>query len=143
MRKEKRPLKDYKVNIRIVLSAFWTATMFCYLYGDYFELYVPNKVAGLLSGDNLLDSPMKLFVTTLVMAVPALMVLLTLVVSARWAKGLNIGVGVFFTLFTLLVGMASMSSWRTFYVFLSFLESLLTAMIVYKAWHWPRNEASE
>jgi len=61
MRKDKQPLEEYKVNIRIVLSAFWTAIMFCYLYGDYFELYVPNKVAGLISGDNLLDSPMKLF----------------------------------------------------------------------------------
>ncbi len=138
---KKQPLEEYKVNIRIVLSAFWTAIMFCYLYGDYFELYVPNKVAGLISGDNLLDSPIKLFVTTLVMAVPALMVLLTLVVSPSWAKGLNIGVGVFFTLFTLLVGISSLSSWRTFYVFLSFLESLLTGMVVYRAWRWPRVKA--
>jgi hypothetical protein len=53
----KQPLEEYKVNIRIVLSAFWTAIMFCYLYGDYFELYVPNKVAGLISGDNLLTAP--------------------------------------------------------------------------------------
>jgi hypothetical protein len=54
---DKQPLEEYKVNIRIVLSAFWTAIMFCYLYGDYFELYVPNKVAGLISGDNLLTAP--------------------------------------------------------------------------------------
>jgi len=34
-----------------------------------------------------------------------------------------------------------LSSWRTFYVFLSFLESLLTALVVYSAWRWPRVKA--
>lgn len=57
----KSQLEDYKVNIRIILSALWTTVMFCYIYGDYFELYVPGKVNGLLNGQNMLDSPLKLF----------------------------------------------------------------------------------
>jgi hypothetical protein len=31
--------------------------MFLYIYGDYFELYVPGKVEGLISGENLLNTP--------------------------------------------------------------------------------------
>lgn len=36
------------VNVRIRLSALWTATLLCYLYGDYFELYVPGRLSGML-----------------------------------------------------------------------------------------------
>ncbi len=36
-------LEDFKVNVKIMLSALWTSVMFCYIYGDYFELYVPKK----------------------------------------------------------------------------------------------------
>ena len=32
------PLQDFKVNVKIQLSTLWTAVMFLYIYGDYFEL---------------------------------------------------------------------------------------------------------
>jgi len=34
--------EDIKVNIKIKLSALWASVTLCYLYGDYFELYVPH-----------------------------------------------------------------------------------------------------
>ena len=131
-------LEDYKVDIRIKLSALWTAIMFCYIYGDYFELYVPKKVASLLSGQNNLDSPLKLFTATIILTIPALMIFLSLVLKPATTKWLNIGVGIFFTLFTLLVGISSISEWRIFYVFLSFLESILTTVVVITAWNWSK-----
>ena len=48
-------LEDTKVNIKIKLSALWASVTLCYLYGDYFELYVPRKVEGLINGENLLN----------------------------------------------------------------------------------------
>jgi len=131
-------LEDFKVNIRLKLSALWTAVMFCYIYGDYFELYVPRKVEGLLNGQNMLDSPMKLFMATFILTLPALLIFLSLMLSPKLTKWLNIGVGLFFTLFTLLVGISSMSEWRLFYVFLSFLESGITLIIVWQAWKWEK-----
>jgi len=131
-------LEDFKINIRIQLSALWTSVMFCYIYGDYFELYVPKKVEGLLNGQNMLDSPMKLFLATLILTIPALMIFLSLILSPVLTKWLNIGLGLFLTLFTLLVGISSLSEWRIFYVFLSFLESILTVIIVIKAWGWTK-----
>lgn len=131
-------LEDHKINIRIKLSALWTTLMFCYIYGDYFELYVPKKVERLLSGQNMLDSPMKLFATTIILTIPALMIFLSLILNPRISKWLNIGVGIFFTLFTLLVGITSMTEWRIFYVFLSFLESILTTIVVIMAWKWKK-----
>lgn len=131
-------LEDFKINIRIQLSALWTSVMFCYIYGDYFELYVPKKVEGLLNGQNMLDSPMKLFLATLILTIPALMIFLSLILSPVLTKWLNIGLGLFLALFTLLVGISSLSEWRIFYVFLSFLESILTVIIVIKAWGWTK-----
>jgi hypothetical protein len=135
-------LEDHKINIRLVLSALWTAVMFCYIYGDYFELYVPKKVEGLLNGQNMLDSPMKLLVATIILTIPALMIFLSLLLNPQLTKWLNIGVGLFFTFFTLLVGISAMTEWRAFYVFLSFLESILTAIVVVKAWSWRKVKAS-
>ena len=135
---KKQQLEDYKINIRIILSSLWTSIMFCYIYGDYFELYVPKKIDDLLSGQNNLDSPLKLFTATIVLTIPALMIFLSLVLKPALTKWLNIGVGLFFTLFTLLVRISSISEWRIFYVFLSFLESILTAIVVFKAWYWTK-----
>lgn len=134
-------LEDFKVNIRIKLSALWTAVMFCYIYGDYFELYVPKKVEGLLNGQNILESPIKLFTATFILAVPALMIFLSLMLSPKFTKWLNFGIGIFFTLFTLLVGISSISEWRMFYVFLSILESVITTIIIWQAWTWKKLRA--
>lgn len=138
MEDKKLLLEDYKVNIRIKLSAMWTAVMFLYIYGDYFELYVPKKVEGLINGQNMLNSSMSLFLATLILSIPALMIFLSLVLKPSVAKWLNIGIGIFFTLFTLLVGISSISEWRTFYVYLSFLESFLTVIIVVQSMKWPK-----
>ncbi len=35
---------DAKVNVKIKISALWAPVMFCYVYGDYFGLYVPGKM---------------------------------------------------------------------------------------------------
>jgi hypothetical protein len=51
--------KDFEVNTKIKLAFLWTAVTLCYLYGDYFELYTPGKVEGLISGDNLLNTPIE------------------------------------------------------------------------------------
>ncbi|HMP92462.1 MAG TPA: DUF6326 family protein [Phnomibacter sp.] len=130
-------IEDYPVNIRIKLSALWTTIMFCYIYGDYFELYVPQKVNALISGKNNLDSPYKLLIATIILTMPALMIFLSLVLKPALAKWLNIGVGVFLTLFTVLVGISSLSEWRIFYVFLAFVESFLTTVLVVMAFKWP------
>lgn len=129
--------EDYKINIKLVLSALWASVMFLYIYGDYFELYVPGKTEGLLNGQNLLNTPYKLLFATIILTLPSLMIFLSLIMKPKWNRILNISIAAFLTLFTLLVGASSLSEWRIFYVMLSFLEAILTAIIVWKAWHWP------
>ena len=134
-----RHLEDYKINIKIKLAALWASVTLCYLYGDYFELYVPKKVDSLISGVNMLDSPSKLFLAAFLLAIPAVMVFLSVILKPAINRWLNIVFGVFFTLFVSLVAIASISSpWLNFYVFLGIVEILITSVIVVYAWTWPK-----
>lgn len=132
-------LENTRVNIKFRLSALWTSVTLCYLYGDYFELYVPQKVEGMLNGENLLDSPGKLFAATAALAIPALMVFLSMQLRPSFSRILNIVTGLFFTVVTLLIAFTSIAPWRAFYVFLAITESVLTALIVWYAVKWPRS----
>jgi len=131
-------LQDFEINVKIKLSALWAAVTLCYLYGDYFELYLPKKVEGLISGANLLDSPARLFAASVLLAIPAVMVFLSILLKPSLSRWLNIVFGIFFTLIMLLIAFTSLTPWRTFYVFLAILESIITSLIVRYAWRWPR-----
>lgn len=135
-------LEDFKVNLRIRLATLWTAVTLCYLYGDYFELYVPHKTEGLVSGQNMLDSPAKLLLASIMLAIPAMMVFLSISLKPRLCQVLNIVFGVFFTAIMVLIAVTSLTEWRAFYVFLAVVESVLTSFIVVSAWQWPKQSKS-
>jgi hypothetical protein len=130
--------EDIKVNIKIKLSALWTSVTLCYLYGDYFELYVPQKTQGLVNGVNILDSPIKLFAASILLAIPAVMVFLSVILKSSISRRLNIVLGIFYTSIMLLIALTSLTPWRTFYVFLAMVESCITSLIVYYAWKWAK-----
>ncbi len=129
---------DVQVNIKIKLSALWTSVTLCYLYGDYFELYVPEKTQGLINGENLLDSPVKLFAASVLLAIPALMVCLSILLKSTINRRINIVLGIFYTAIMVLIAITSITAWRSFYVFLAMVESCVTATIVYYAWNWKK-----
>lgn len=131
-------LKDFKVNPKIKLSLLWVSVTLCYLYGDYFELYVPNKTNGLLTGDNILNSPLKLFVAAFSLSIPAIMVLLSILLKPSINRMLNIVFGIFFTTIMVLIAFTSFTHWRVFYVFLAVIESIITSLIVCYAFKWPK-----
>jgi hypothetical protein len=130
-------LEDFKINIKIKLSLFWTSVTLIYLYGDYFELYIPNKTQGLVTGDNLLNSPLNLFLAALLLAIPAVMLILSIVLKPSINRVLNIIFGIFFTAIMLLIAFTSIEPWRAFYVFYAILESGITSLIVWYAFKWP------
>lgn len=131
-------LKDFEINPKIKLSALWAAVTLCYLYGDYFELYVPHKVRGLISGNNLLNSPSKLLAAAVLLAIPALMVFISIVLKPRLNRILNIFFGLMYSAIMILIAFTSLTEWRAFYVFLAIVESIITIVIVRYAFTWPR-----
>ncbi len=136
MKLEKRIFEDHKINIKLKLSALWTSVMFCYIYGDYFELYVPEKVEGLLNGVNILDTPVKLLVASIFLVIPAVMISLSVLLKPPVNRWLNIVFGILYSTMMLLIAFNSMTPWYSFYVFLAFLESAITLFIVWLAWKW-------
>ena len=131
------PLDDPKVHVKLKLAALWASLMFCYVYGDYFGLYVPGKLAGMLAGrmDPLgAVTQGVLLGTSAMMAVPALMVCLSLLlrpVVARWS---NVVLGLVYAAVMLM----TMSGAWTFYLFFGVIEVALSLTISWTAWRWPR-----
>ncbi len=131
-------LEDIQVNVKIILAGLWTSVTLCYLYGDSFELYTPGKIKGLAEGNNLLDSPAKLLIATIALAIPAVMVFLSLILKPSVNRFLNMVFGIFFTGVMLLIGISSFSDWYWFYTFLAALECVITILIIRYAWKWKK-----
>src|SRR5436190_24363333 len=90
-------LEDFKVNVKIKLAVLWTSVMFCYIYEDYFELYVPKKIERIISGESLLATPMKLFAASWVLIIPALMIFLSILLRPKLSRLFNIIFGTCYT----------------------------------------------
>jgi uncharacterized membrane protein len=131
-------LENFKMPLTIKLAALWTSVMFCYIYGDYFSLYVPNKVQQFIDGKTLLDSPVKLFAASVLMVIPSLMIFLSIVLKPVLNRWLNILFGSIYTVIMFLIAISSIASWWSFYVFLAVVEMGLTMTIVMYAWKWPK-----
>lgn len=131
-------LENPKTNIKTKLASLWVSVTFCYLYGDYFELYTPGKVESLINGENVLNSPMILFIASLIMVIPPLMIIASLILKPKPNQLLNIVFGTIFTIMMVLIAFGSLTPWYSFYVFLAIVEALLTAAIVWSAIKWPK-----
>jgi len=133
---------DAPVPVRIKLAALWTSVMLCYMYCDYFELYVPGKLQSMLDGRM---GPLGavtqgvLVGTAVMMIIPSLMVFLSVALSARASRALNIVLGV---LYSVIMMFAIRGTW-TFYRLFGVVEIALTLLVVWYAWRWPRVEGPE
>jgi len=134
-------LTDPKVHVKQKLSGLWASLMFCYIYGDYFGLYKPGKLRGMLDGRMEPLGPTTqgvLLGTSILMAIPAVMVFLSLVLAPRLNRAANIVLGVCYSIIMLV----TMPGAWSFYVFLGVVEVALSALIVWHAWRWPRGPAA-
>ena len=129
-------LEDGRIDVKIKLSALWASVMFCYIYADYFGLYVPGALQKMLSGKMGPLGPTTqgiLLGTSVMMAIPSLMIFLSVALKPNLNRWLNIIFGVLFTLIILI----TMWQWM-FYVFFGVIEVTLTGLVVWYAWKWPR-----
>lgn len=129
-------LQDVKVHVRFKLSALWTALMFCYSYGDYFGLYVPGQLKGMLAGQGPVGptSQASLVPVALMMAIPAVMIFLSLVLPSKVNRLINIVLG---AIYTIIILITMPGAWM-FYITLGLIEVGLTLLISWQAWFWPK-----
>jgi hypothetical protein len=134
-----KSLRDVEVPTRLKLSALWTALMFCYLYADYFNLFQPGRLQGMLEGRMAPLGPATqavLLGVSVMMAVPSAMVALTLLLNATLTRWANIVVGLAYAAIVL---MTMPGAWL-FYLFYGSLDIVLSLAIVWLAWSWPRRD---
>lgn len=133
-------LEDVRIDVKLKLAALWTSVMFCYIYADYFGLYIPGRLQRMLDGKMGPLGPTTqgvLLGTSIVMAIPSVMIFLSLALRPGPNRVLNIIVGALFTA----IIMVTMWDWA-FYIFFGVVEILLTGSVVWHAWTWPRREAT-
>ncbi len=135
-------LHDQPIPVRAKLAAAWTSFMFLYAYVDILNFYTPGVVQDILDGrvfEFSLSQTFSASALTLV-AIPALMVMLSMVLPARVNRATNLAIAALYvpvTAFNL-----SGESWLLFYGLGVGLELLLLALILRWAWTWPRAGSS-
>ena len=129
-------LDDLKIHVRFKLFALWSSVMFFYVYGDYFELYQPGKLQAMIIGKSPLGQIDQgvLMGMSAVMIIPSLMPFLSLALPAVINRWLNIVVG---GLYSVLMVVVIRGGWH-FYIAYGIIEVMLTALVVWYAWTWPK-----
>ncbi|HWW59907.1 MAG TPA: DUF6326 family protein [Thermoanaerobaculia bacterium] len=133
----KTALEDVKVNVKVKLAALWASVMFLYIYADYFGLYIPGRLQHMLDGKMGPFGPTTqgiLLFTSAMMAIPSVMIFLSVALSAGWNRWLNIVVGILYTVIIL----RTMWDWQ-FYIAYGVIEITLTGLVVGYAWAWPKS----
>lgn len=87
---------------------------------------------------DVLDSPIKLFLASVLLAIPALMIAANVFIIPKISRWLNIVFGILLTIVVILVGSSSLYTWYSFYVLYAILEGIITLLIVWYAWKWPK-----
>ncbi|HEX7816552.1 DUF6326 family protein [Dyella sp.] len=131
------PLHDAPVPIRLKLAALWTSLMFCYIYGDYFDLFRPGNLQDMLAGNMGPLGPVTqniLLGTTVLLAIPAVMIFLCVSLPATWNRWVNMLLGV---LYAMVMAVSMPGSWH-FYQLLGVIEIVISLLITGYAFRWPR-----
>ena len=137
-------LEDRRMPVQAKLAAAWTSFMFLYIYVDYFALYKPGVVDDILDGVvfefDISQTLLTAFLTLI--AIPILMVMLSMMLPARANRTINLVVASLYIPVSLFNAIGESSSWSYFYGLSIGLEVLLLAFILRSAWTWPRRTAS-
>lgn len=130
-------LEDARISVKLKLSALWAAIMFCYIYGDIFSFHQPGVITDIIAGKM---GPFGvtqglLLGFSLFMAVPAVMVFLSLVLKPKLSRWTNIVLGIFYLIAN---SFSAFSSSWAYFIAWGIVEGTLNILIVWYAWKWPK-----
>lgn len=130
-------LEDVQINVKLKISALWISVMFCYVYGDYIQIFVPGILTEALQVPvDKAGIQWEYFAVALLMSIPSVMIFSTLVLRAKLNRWLNIAISTFFVV--LLVVLNVETTWG-FYLYLTVLEVALSIAIIWYAVTWPKS----
>ena len=136
-------LDNPPIPVQAKLAAAWTSLMFLVIYIDYFHLYQPGEIddirGGIIFEFDISGTLMSIFFV--IIAVPALMVMLSMTLPARVNRVTNLVIG---SLYIPAVGMNFLGApmdYAFYYALTIGVEVLILAFILRSAWTWPRTPA--
>ncbi|MDH4140899.1 MAG: DUF6326 family protein [Coriobacteriia bacterium] len=134
---------DRKVNVKVKLALLWVALMFLYIYNDVFSFFQPGHVAELVEGQlgGVEFTQTVLAAAAALMALPSIMVLLSLTLRARPNRLVNIIVGIFHVAVLVGTQFVGESGVWLYWRFYEVLEALFLVLIIWTAWTWPAVES--
>ena len=128
--------RDSWISPRIKIAALWASTMFLFGYVDLFGMFRADVRADIEAGKMFVFSigQASLLGVTLYVALPSLMVFLSLVLPVRVTRMANMVLAV---IYGLTIAGSAVGEWN-YYILGSAIEAALLAAIVYYAWTWPK-----
>ncbi len=128
--------RDSWINPRFKIAALWASMMFVFAYVDLFSMYRADMRADIEAGKMFVFTIGQgfLFGVTLYIALPSLMVFLSLVLPVKITRLTNIVLPVIYGV-TIVGG--AVGEWN-YYILGSAIEVALLAGIAYYAWTWPK-----
>lgn len=124
-----------ELNIKIKLAALWTSLMMLYIYADIFSLYRPGVLDHINEGmmGPIQANQTNLAVAALLMAIPALMIALSVLLNSKASKRINIVLSILYVF----VGIGNLigETW-IYYIFYGGLEIAINILIITMAVRW-------
>jgi len=140
---ERTALADRQIPVQAKLAAAWTSLMFLVIYIDYFHLYQPGAIdeirGGVIFVFDITGTLMSIFFV--IIAVPALMILLSMTLPARINRITNIVVAALYIPCVVFNAAGATLDYAFYYGLTIGLEVLILAFILRSAWTWPRRTA--
>ncbi|OJU70748.1 MAG: hypothetical protein BGO04_07800 [Microbacterium sp. 70-38] len=120
------------------IAAAWTTFMFLYIYVDFFNLYKPGVVDGIRDGLVWRFEVSATLLTFMLasVAIPALVVVLTVTLPARASRVVNIVAASLYIPYSIFNAAGATWEWAFFYGLSIGVEVLLLAFVIRWAWTW-------
>ena len=121
------------VSVRVKIAGLWTSLLFVFAYVDIFALFRAETLNDALAGKvHIFDVTQTfLFLTTLYVTIPSLLIFLSLVMAPKINRWVNIVAAVVYAI-TIAGGMVG-ETW-IYYLFGSAVELVLLGVIIWYAW---------
>lgn len=128
---------DPVISPRVKIAALWASMLFLYVYVDLFSLYRDDIRADIEAGkmSSFTIGQAFLLGVTIYIAVPSVMVFLSLVLPAKMTRTASIVLAVLYAV-TIVGGVVGESNY--YYIAGSLAEVALLAGVVHYAWTWPK-----
>lgn len=122
------------------LAAAWTSLMFLILYIDYFHLYQPGEIdeirGGRIFAFEISGGLMSVFFV--VIAIPALMILLSMTLPPRANRPTNLVAASLYIPICVFNAAGATADYAFYYALTIGVEVLIMLFILRAAWTWPR-----